>query len=138
MRKIATKSRQATHQPKARIKGAIVTPDFALRLMEHIGPTAAAKEIGTTPGTLHKARNARAITQSLEVAARGVWLEHGYGAMEQAQAEPPAPRTQDLGSAVHAPTSNHVVVMLVEVPQGREEIIKKTVAAIGGTIYVQA
>lgn len=126
----------AAKATRERVKGSLVSPEFTLKLMEHVGPTAAAKHIGTTPGTLHKARNAGMISQPLEVAARGVWREHGYGDMEAARAEP-APRTSDLGEAVHAPTSEGTVLMLVQVPRGREAIIQKTAEAIGGVVSVQ-
>lgn len=137
MRAIAGKKRGATAAPRARVKGALVKPEFTLKLMEHIGPTAAAKEIGTTPGTLHKARNANMISQPLEVAARGVWREQGYGDMETAQAAPQE-RTSNLSDAVQTPLSDGVVLMLVQVPRGREAIIQKTAEALGGSVAVQA
>lgn len=133
----AAKTQAAAPKRKERVKGDIVKPDYLLRLMEHMGPTAAAKEIGTTPGTLHKARNAHAVSRPLEVAARGIWFEKGYAEMDRARAEPPA-RTTDLGEAVHAPTSEGVSLLLVQVPKGREAIVQKTVEAIGGSVAVQA
>lgn len=136
MRAVAGKKRAATAAPKERVKGALVKPEFTLKLMEHIGPTAAAKEIGTTPGTLHKARNAGTISQPLEVAARGVWREQGYSDMETARAEPQE-RTSNLTDAVQTPLSDGIVLMLVQVPRGREGIIQKTAEAVGGTVAVQ-
>lgn len=134
---IKAKGAPATKAQKERVKGTLVAPEYTLKLMEHVGPTAAAKMIGTTPGTLHKARNANTISQPLEVAARGVWREQGYADMEAAQAAP-VPRTSNLGEAVHAPTAEGTVLMLVQVPRGREALIQKTVEAIGGTVAVQA
>jgi len=128
---------KGTPKVKERVKGALVKPEFTLKLMGHAGPTAAAKMIGTSPGTLHKARNAGMISQPLEVAARGIWREQGYSDMEAAQREPP-PRTADLNEAVHSPTAEGTVLMLVQVPRGRETIIQKTVEAVGGTVTVQA
>lgn len=133
---IKAQGRPAT-QRKVRVKGTLVTPEFTLKLMEHIGPTAAAKAIGTTPGTLHKARNAATISQPLEVAARGVWHEQGFQAMEAAQTAP-GPRTSDLSEAVLSPTAEGTVLMLVQVPRGRESIVQKTVEAVGGAVSVQA
>lgn len=133
----AGRKRGTAPVPKERVKGALVQPEFTLKLMEHIGPTAAAKQIGTTPGTLHKARNAGMISQPLEVAARGIWREQGYSDMEAARAEPVA-RTANLSEAVHSPISEATVLMLIQVPRGREGIIQKTAEAVGGTVTVQA
>lgn len=133
----AGRKRGSSPAPKERVKGALVQPEFTLKLMEHIGPTAAAKQIGTSPGTLHKARNAGMISQPLEVAARGVWREQGYSDMEAARVEPVA-RTANLNEAVHAPISEATVLMLIQVPRGREAIIQKTAEAVGGTVTVQA
>lgn len=127
--KIAPKAR------KPRVKGDIVTPDYLLKLMERLGPTATAKAIGTTPGTLHKARNARAVSRPFEVAARGVWHEEGYAAEEAAMPEPEP--TRDLGSAVHAPTAEGVTLMLVQAPTGRAAMLLKTAEMLGATVVVQ-
>lgn len=134
MRRPAVQAKAVT-APKVRVKGDLVPPTYILKLMEHAGPTAAAKEIGTTPGTLHKGRNAGVVSRVYEVAARGIWAEQGYGAMEEAQAD--SARTSHLHEAVQAPTSEGVTLMLVQVPKGRESIVEKTVAAIGGVVSVQ-
>lgn len=126
-------TRGAKPARKERVKGDVIAPDYLLRLMEHVGPTAAAKEIGSTPGTLHKARNAHSVSRPLEVAAKGIWLEH-YADVATA---PPAPRTADLGSAVHAPTSEGVTLMLVQVPTSRAAMLLKTAEMLGATVVVQ-
>lgn len=123
----------AAQAPKERVKGTLVKPEFTVKLMEHLGPTAAAKAIGTTPGTLHKARNADTISQPLEVAARGIWYEMGIGG-EPARA--PA-RTSDLGEAVLAPTSEGIVTFLVAVPRDKAEMMQGAIKGMGGTIYVR-
>jgi hypothetical protein len=135
---VKAKGAAAAKPLKERVKGTLVPPEFTVKLMEHVGPTAAAKAIGTTPGTLHKARNAGMISMPLEVAAKGIWREQGYADMEAAQSAPAAPRTSNLGEAVHAPTADGTVLMLVQVPRGREALVQKTVEAIGGTVAVQA
>lgn len=133
MRTPARARAKAAVQVKKRVKGDLVPPDYVLRLMEHAGPTAAAKAIGVTPGTLHKGRNAGAVSKSLEVAARGIWLE-SYGDIVAA---PQQPRTADLASAVHAPTAEGVVLMLVQVPKGNAGMLLKTAEMLGATVVVQ-
>lgn len=120
---------------KPRIKGETVKPDYVLRLMDHVGPTAAAKQIGTTPGTLHKGRNADAISTPYEVAARGIWHELGLSVVESV---PPAPRTATMAEAVHAPDADGTVLLLVQVPRGREAFVLPLVERLGGTVVVQA
>lgn len=136
----ATTKARATAPPKRkeRVKGDIVTPDYVLRLMQHIGPTAASQKIGTTPGTLHKARNANAVSRPIEVAARGVWHEEGYAEMERARSEAAAaPRTQNLGEAVQAPTSEGITLMLVQVPKQNAAMLMRTANMLGATVVVQ-
>lgn len=130
---LTTKATRGAKPRKERVKGDVITPDYMLRLMEHVGPTAAAKAIGTTPGTLHKARNAHAVSRPLEVAAKGIWLE-SYADVVTA---PPAPRTADLGAAVHGPTSEGTVLMLVQVPTARAAMLLKTAEMLGATVVVQ-
>lgn len=131
----ATIKAKAQRAPKPRVKGDVVPPNYVLKLMEHIGPTAAAAAIGTTPGTLHKGRNAGAVTRSLEVAARGIWSEMGLGETEPPPA--PEPRTQHLGEAVLSPASDSIVTFLVAVPADKAEVMRMSIKAMGGTIYVQ-
>jgi hypothetical protein len=105
-----------------------------VKLMRFLGVTAAARELGTTTGTLHKARNANIISAPVEIAARGIWMVNGYGDAAEAQEQP---RTSNLGAAVLSPVSEGTVLLLVQVPRGREAIIEKTVQAVGGVVSVQ-
>lgn len=122
---------------KERTKGELVVPDFMLRLMEHIGPSAASKLIGVTPGTLHKARNAGAVSKHIEVASRGIWMEQGYGDVAVAHSESAPPATRTLAEAVHAPTSESTALMLVQVPKGSAPMLLKTAEMLGATVVVQ-
>lgn len=118
--------------PKKRTKGNIVAPDYVLRLMEALGPTKAATAIGTLPGTLHKARNANAVTKSFEVAARGVWHEQGFADAEPAA--PPGPRTTDLGAAVPTPASDGIALLLIQVPRERAPMLQRAAEHLGALI----
>lgn len=132
------KKRQAPPAKRnERTKGDIVTPDYTFRLMEHLGPSEAARRIGVAAGTLFKARAANVISRPFEVAARGVWHEEGYAEMEQARAAPPMPRTTNLGEAVQAPISDAVTLMLVQVPKQNAAMLMKTAGMLGATVVVQ-
>lgn len=50
-----------------------VTPDYVLRLMDLVGPTEAARLLGTAPGVLYKMRRAHAALKWIEDAARDIW-----------------------------------------------------------------
>jgi hypothetical protein len=137
MRQVTTKKKAAAPAPKERVKGAVVTPDYLLRLMDYEGPTAAAKSIGTTPSTLHKARNMNLVTRSLEVAAQGVWHMKGYAEIEQAQTAPPEPRTPHLDDALVKPTAEGVTLMLVQVPDRNAAMLLKTAEMLSASVVVQ-
>jgi hypothetical protein len=133
MHRSAVRAKAETPKPKIeRTKGDLVPPDYVLRLMEHVGPTAAAKMIGTSPGTLHKARSANIVTRPFEMAARGIWHEEGYEAL----APPAEDRTADLGAAVLAPTGEGIVTFLVAVPGDKSTVMREAIKAMGGRIYV--
>lgn len=135
MRRPAVKAKATARQPKVRVKGDVSPLDYTLRLMETIGPTATAKAIGTTPGTLHKARNAGAITTSLEVASRGVWNEQGFAAAERAvESPPPFARTTDLGAASPSPTSETVSLLLIQVPRERAAMLQRAAESLGAAV----
>lgn len=134
MRTPTAATRTKATPKKIRVKGDTVEPMYALHLMERIGPTAAAKAIGVTPGTLHKARNNKAISRAFEVAAKGIWIADGYG---EAVPLPAIPRTPDLGAAVAAPTAEGTLLMLVQVPRERASMLLKTAEMLGATVVVQ-
>lgn len=132
------KKRQAPPAKRnERTKGDIVTPDYTFRLMEHLGPTEAARKIGVTPGTLFKARQVNVISRPFEVAARGVWHEEGYAEMERSRAASAGPRTTNLGEAVTAPISEGITLMLVQVPKQNAAMLMKTADMLGATVVVQ-
>lgn len=58
-----------------RIKGETALPVHTLALLGKVGVTRAAKEIGTSTTTLHKARKTNVVSKVVEVAAGNV-LEH--------------------------------------------------------------
>lgn len=136
MRRPSVKAKPAT-TPKERTKGEVVTPVYVLKLIDKEGVTGTARLLGTTPGTLHKARRSNSVSKWFEVASEGVYRKLGYDAVDAAGGQPMS-RTTDMGEAVHGPTSDSVVLLLVQVPRGREAIVAKTVEAIGGTVQVQA
>lgn len=129
--------RQATVKappaPRQRTKGTLVEPVYVVRLMERIGPSDAARALGTTPGTLHKARNAGLVTMPFEVAARGVCLERGY-MDEPVQQAPPVPKVRDLSSVVPSPTSESISLMLVQVPRERSAMLQRAAEALGAIV----
>lgn len=133
---VTTRARTAKPR-KARVKGDVVKPDYTLRLMELMGPSAAADAIGVSPGTLHKGRNADAISKHFEVAARGIWMEKGYSATEAPAPAAQPPRTADLGSAVAAPTAEGLTLMLVQVPNKSAAMLLRTAEMLGATVVVQ-
>jgi len=133
--------RRAPKGYNLRQKGDFVEPDYLLKLMDHLGPTAAADELGIAASTLHRARKLNQVSRVFEVAARGIWQEE-YAA----EAPEPVtiklvqsgPRTTNLDEAVPHPTNDNVTLFLVQVPKGREAILEKAVAALGGTFFAQA
>lgn len=102
-----------------------------VRLMDRVGPSAAAREIGTTPGTLHKARNANLVSQPFEVAARGICMANGY---EAADLQPAASKVRDLASVVPSPTSEAISLMLIQVPRERAAMLQRAAEALGAIV----
>lgn len=136
MRQPTVKARaSAAKPPRARSKGLLAPPDYAIKLMEHMGPTDAAKALGTTPGTLHKARNAGVISKVFEVAARGIWHENGYEAAETVVATAaPLSRTTDLSAAAPTHTSEAVALLLIQVPRERTSMLTRAAEALGAQV----
>ena len=55
-----------------RNKGEVVPAEDTLRLMTVVGPSRAARSLGVSTTTLHKARNTHEVSKVIEVAAAGV------------------------------------------------------------------
>lgn len=55
-----------------RNKGEVVTAEDTLRLMSTVGPSRAARYLGVSTTTLHKARNSHEVSKVIEVASAGV------------------------------------------------------------------
>lgn len=131
-----TVAARAAKPRKARTKGALVKPDYFLRLKDFIGPSAAARAMGISAGTIHKGVKAGMVSKSHEVAAQGIWVTEGYGDIAPPP-QPEIPRTANLGDAVAAPTSEGVILMLVQVPKGNASMLLKTAEMLGATVVVQ-
>lgn len=55
-----------------RNKGEVVPAEDTLRLMTTVGPSRAARYLGVSTTTLHKARNSQEVSKVIEVASAGV------------------------------------------------------------------
>lgn len=97
---------------KARVKGEITTPRALLTLMDNIGPTKAAKEIGTSTTTLYKAKKSMKVSRAFEIAAAGVLAEHKQ-----------EPAKQNGNGKTE--------LMLLEVPAGRAELVRRIAEKVG-------
>lgn len=114
---------------KQRIKGETATPTNVLNLMDKIGVTKAAKEIGTSTTTLHKARQNGIVSKTVEVAAKAV-LEHlgDAATLPAPRAITPADRVHTTGpvSATRAGDGGEpTVIVLLEIPQSKEPMLRK-------------
>jgi hypothetical protein len=134
MRQPAVKAKPAAARvPKERTKGTLVKPDYVLKLMDKsaLGPAELARLIGISPGTLFKAREAGLISMPFEVAAKGIWFEKGFDAVDNTQ---PARRTTDLSQAVPSPTSDAVSLLLIQVPRDRAPMLQRAAEMMGALV----
>lgn len=126
---------------KQRVKGETATPVNVLGLMEKIGVTKAAKEIGTSTTTLHKARQNGIVSKTVEVAARAV-MEHLGDASTIAAARPVAPHptiTQPITPKAQraAPTDGEpTTVVLLEIPASREALLRRVAEQMFGATQI--
>jgi hypothetical protein len=116
---------------KKRVKGETANPVNVLHLMEKIGVTKAAKEVGTSTTTLHKARQNGIVSKTVEVAA-GAVLEHlgdvSTSAAPRAVAASPTitqPITPKAQRA--AVTEEATTLVLMEIPL-KNEAMARTIA----------
>lgn len=112
---------------KQRVKGEITTPNAVLALMDKIGPTKAAKEIGTSTTTLYKARKSSKVSRVFEVAAQGILAHNGAAP----KAEAPKKRGRPV-TAKHA-GNGKTELMLLEVPAGRAEFVRRVAEKVGAS-----
>lgn len=110
---------------KQRVKGEITTPNAVLALMEKIGPTKAAKEIGTSTTTLYKARKSSKVSRVFEVAAQGILAHNG--------AAPKVDTPKKRGRPVAAKHEGQTELMLLEVPVGRAELVRRVAEKVGAS-----
>jgi len=125
---MATRKKKSTI-PKQR-RGEAVEPVMTLRLMEVAGPGKAAKLMGTTTTTLHRARNKNEISPVFEIAAKGALREYVEGVESKAstgvvetyrQPGMAAARVPDAPRQVH---DGHTAFIL-EVSPDRAEMVRE-------------
>lgn len=114
----------ARHLTSPRVKGETASPAAAMALVDKIGVTRAAKEIGTSTTTLHKARKAGVISKVVEVAASHA-LEH----LGDVQTAPIAVSRPTNGGRKPEPT-----LLLIEVAADKAPAIRRVAEALGAEI----
>ena len=92
---VVSKARAARPAPRRdlgpqRTKGETVPPVNTLKLMEHLGPTEAARRLGTSTTTLHKVKKHGLASKVIEVASEGELRKIVEG-VQPAAAAPPVP-----------------------------------------------
>lgn len=100
-------------------KGETATPDATLKLIEALGITRAARLIGTSTTTLHKARKQGIVSKVVEVAATAKLNELSM------------PLSKDLATS-SAPRK----LYLAEVDQDKSEMAEKLLKALGAEFIV--
>lgn len=102
----------------SRQKGEFVTPKAILSLMDQVGPTKAAKELGVSTTTLYKARRGGEVSRAYEVAAAAILgLERPIAAAR----------------AVRAASVERELLMF-EVPKDKEDLVRRAVRSLGGEV----
>lgn len=125
-KKVAKPRAPATKQRR----GEAVEPAMTLRLMEAVGVSRAARMMGTTTTTLHRARNLNAISKVYEVAAAGELRTLGSpdGATETYRAP---------GMAAHKPTAatpRDTAIFIMEVPSDRVPMAEQFASMVGAKL----
>jgi len=100
---------------KDRQKGEAVSPTNTMRLIKSLGVTAAARKLGVSTTTLHKARRTSLVSRVVEVAAEGV-IHSGESL--------PAPKQE-------AANGESRVMFLLDVPKTKAEIVERMAQALG-------
>jgi hypothetical protein len=114
---------------KQRIKGETAQPVNVLKLIDKVGVTKAAKDIGTSTTTLHKARENGLVSKPIEVAAGAILGHLGDVATS------PAPRqiapvervhvTQPVAATRQGDAGEPTVVVLIEIPVSKEPVLRQ-------------
>lgn len=125
--------------PKQR-RGEAVEPVMTLRLMEVAGPGKAAKLMGTTTTTLHRAKNRNEISPYFEVAAKGALRDFVEAVEGKAAPDKPvetyrqpgmaAPRIADVPKQEH---DGHTAFIL-EVTPDRAELVREFAKMVKGKL----
>lgn len=111
-----------------RVKGEVVRPTATLKVIEQMGVTRAARAIGTSTTTLHKARKSGAVvSRVIEVAAQSL--------LREAPAELTNSKPVKL-EKLHA-VPREPVLMLLEVPSDKARIVERLCKALGAK-FVEA
>lgn len=113
----------------ARLRGETTTPANLQKLVETKGVTKAAKDLGISTTTIHKARITGAVSKVIEIAAEGL-LRH---ATPPSLGTRPGPATRRASvSEVSDLNANHATTLyLIEVPIGSAPLVEKFAERLG-------
>lgn len=110
-----------------RVKGEVVRPTATLKVIEQMGVTRAARAIGTSTTTLHKARKSGAVvSRVIEVAAQSLLRE-----------APTEPNSKPVKLEKLHVVPSEPVLMLLEVPSDKARIVERLCKALGAK-FVEA
>ena len=119
--------RKSASKSTARTKGAVVPPIHTLRLMDVVGPTRAARDLGTSTTTLYKAQKHKLVSRVIEVAAEGVL--RSIGTTSGSAPSHLAPRVSE--PLVGAPVTEMVIF---EATPAVAVQLRKIAAKLGATV----
>lgn len=117
--------RKAVEKEKV-LRRKLVPPTMLVKLMEAIGPTRAATQLGVSTTLVHKAKKEGEVNRVVEIAAANI-LEH-LGDGGRASQTPAAPRSP------MATATGGEAVFMAAVPAGKADVFQRMAAALGVTI----
>lgn len=116
-----------TQEHTSRSRGETIEPKATAELVMRDGVTRAARALGVSTTTLHKARNANEVSKVVEVAAAGLL---GYNAAEPRSFSPRAIARQVPNLNPQLDTT----LYLIEVPADRAEIVEQFAEKLGAHV----
>lgn len=117
------------HTSTARQKGETVKPNATTKLVERDGVTKAAKALGVSTTTLHKARNQHVVSKVVEVAAAGI-LKYNVAAEDDTRSFSPPDRPVAIERVPNLNPSLDTTLYLLEVPSDKVPIVERFAEAI--------
>lgn len=111
------------HHLRSQRRGEFIPPVATMKLYKELGPTAAAKALGTSTTRLYNARRKGEVSATLERAAEGILQNQ--------------PSASNGAAKLHTVKEAEPVLMLLEAPPDKARIIERLCLALGAK-FVEA